>query len=150
MDNVSVGEGQCLHTADVEVLASVSEADSRNAIIVSGDRDTRAGAIGLAVEEHHIAAARTCDCIAAVGADMNLLVVAASNQGAASVSGVPGTAGVERVAATRTSQRLLMTVTGEQHILRSVRHEDVTGSGAAVQCNSVECPGVQRVIVTAE
>ena len=54
---VTVGEVQCLNTADREVLTSVGEADSRNSVSPGGNRDTRAGTVGLTVEEHRIAAA---------------------------------------------------------------------------------------------
>ena len=40
MDHVSVREGQGLNTADAEVLAGVSEANSRNSVMPGVDGNT--------------------------------------------------------------------------------------------------------------
>ncbi len=70
------------------MLTSVGKADTGDSGGIRGNRDTRAGTIGLTVEEHHIAAALAGDCVVAMGANMDLLVVAAGYQCAASVSGI--------------------------------------------------------------
>ena len=111
MDHVAVGEVQRLNTADREVLTSVSEADGRNSIRPGGNRNTRAGTVGLTVEEHRIAAAvRAADRIAAMGPDMDLLVVAAGHQRAISDSGVACAAGIEYVAAARAVEILVVPI----------------------------------------
>ena len=111
-------EGQCLNTADREMLTSVGEANSCNSVTRGGNRDARAGTVVLLVEEHRIAA-RAGDRIAAMRPDMDLIVVAAGHQRAASASGVACAADKEYVVATRAVEILL-------------------AAGAAVQSNSVE------------
>ena len=139
MDHVAVGEVQCLNTADREVLTSVGETDSRNSVRPGGNRDARAGTVGLTVEEHRIAAAaRAADRIAAMGPDMDLLVVAAGHQRATANSGVERAAGIEYVAAARAVEILLGPVAAlESNVVEvSSSEQDIAATTTAPQLST--------------
>ena len=68
----------------------------------------------LLVSRHRIAAARAGDRIAAMGPDMDLLVVAAGHQRAISVPGVACAADIKCVVATRAVEILLVAVAALQ------------------------------------
>ena len=133
MHNVSVREVQCLNAADSEILAGAGEANGGNPATCGRNCDTSASPIGLAFEEHRVAATRAGNRVVAMGTDEKLVIVATANERAAAISRATRASGIDGVVVASSKQMFMFVATGIQHIIVAASDKMFASSRTVLQ-----------------
>ena len=144
MDNMSIGEGQCLNTEDGEVLTGGSEVNGGNPTILGRNRDTGTIMIGLVVEHHAGAGTRANNRIVAMGTDVKLVIAAAAKQRAAAISRSAGPSGIHRGVVTSGIHIFARIAAGTEHIVVASSGQVFATAGTTLKRHGVEGATIQR------